>query len=92
MRVISKLAQIDFQFGSISRQNNLLVIESDADARMPTTVYISPQDVVEALKRILVSPGGLLFLLALPVFWFRWRRSDQSIQSGTKKTREWPTV
>ena len=92
MRVISKLAQIDFQFGKISRQENVLVIESHPDSKMPSTVYVSPQDVVAVLRRMLVNPGAILFLLALPYFLFRWKRSNQTIPGATRQTREWPTV
>lgn len=92
MRVLSKLAQIDFQFGRISRNNNLLVVESHPDSKMPSTVYMSPQDVVEVMKRMLLSPGALLFVLGLPWFLYRWNRSDRSIHQGTRKKREWPTI
>ncbi len=92
MRVLSKLAQIDFQFGKIRRDKNLLVVESHPDSKMPSTVYMSPQDVVEVLKRMLISPGAILFVLGLPFFLYRWNRSDRSIHQGVKKKREWPTV
>ena len=93
MRVLSKLAQIDFQFGRITRQENLLVIESHPDSKMPSTVFVSPQDVVEALKRIIVSPGAILFVLALPLFLYRWNRSDKSIRQGRRQSKKtWPTV
>jgi preprotein translocase subunit Sec63 len=92
MRVLSKLAQIDFRFGKIKRNKNLLVVESSPDSKMPSTVYISPQDIVEVLKRMLVSPGAILFVLALPYFLYRWNRSDRSIHQGTRNKREWPTI
>ncbi len=91
MRVISKLAQIDFQFGSITRKENLLGIESNPDAKMPSTVYVSPQDVVEVLKRMLGSPGAILFVFGLPFFLYRWTRSDRSIKR-TRRRKDWPTV
>ena len=92
MRVISKLAQVDFDFGSISRQGNLLVIESDPESKMPSTVYISPQDVVEVLKRMFVSLGAIQFVLGLPFFLYRWRRSGQGISDRQGGRKEWPTV
>ena len=66
MRVISKLAQIDFKFGRVEREGNVLVVESDPDSKMKTTVYLSPQDVVEYLKRVLLKPfsAPLLYRLA----------------------------
>ncbi len=92
MRVLSKLAQIDFQFGPVSRAENLLVIESDPESKMPSTVYVSPQDVVEFLKRLLVSPKALLFIVGLPYFLYRWNRSDKRIRRSTAIKKEWPTV
>jgi len=93
MRVISKLAQIDFQFGKVSREGNLLVIGSDADSRMPSTVYVSPQDVLEFLKRFLVSPSALLFVLAFPYFLIRWKKNgSDTAKNGQRRKREWPTV
>jgi len=92
MRVISKLAQLDFKFGRISRQQNLLVIESDPDSKMPSTVYVSPQDVVEVLKRMLRNPGSLLFLIGLPFFLYRWNQSDYKVSGERRRRKEWPTV
>lgn len=93
MRVISKLAQIDFQFGKVSRDGNLLVIESDTNARMPSTVYVSPQDVVEFMKRFLVSPRAIVFLLGMPYFLYQWKKRGQSkSDAGKDRKREWPTV
>jgi len=92
MRVKSKLADIDFQFGEVRRDGSLLVIASHADSKMKSTVYVSPQDIVEFLKRFLISPGAILFLLGLPYFLFRWRRSGRQELQATGHTREWPKV
>ncbi len=92
MRVISKLAQIDFQFGKIGRDDSLLVIESDQDARMPSTVYVSPQDVVEFLKRFLISPRAIVFVLGLPYFLYRWKKYGQTTASERSQKKAWPTV
>lgn len=93
MRVISKLAQIDFQFGEVHREGNLLVIDSDPNASMPSNVYVSPQDVLEFLKRFLLSPSALLFVLAFPYFLVRWNRSDKTAsRKGPRNKNKWPTV
>ncbi len=92
MKVISKLAEIDFQFGAMRRDRNLLVIESHPDAKLASTVYVSPDDVLNGLKRLIVSPGALLFLLALPVFVFRWRRGEHKVAKHRDVRRDWPTV
>ena len=73
MRVRSKLADVEFQFGDIERKGNQLVIASHPDQTMKSKVYVSPADVVAFLGRLLRSPSGLLFVLGLPVFYFRAR-------------------
>lgn len=92
MRVRSKLAQIDFRFGDVSREGNLLLIDSHADSNLPSRVYISPQDVLEFLKRLLTSPSAILFVLGLPWFLYRWHRSGQQWQQAKPSAREWPKV
>jgi hypothetical protein len=93
MRVLSKLAQIDFKFGHITRQGNLLVVESRPDSPMKSTVYISPGDVVAVLKQMLTSLGAIVFILGLPYFLYKWNRSDKTIHQGLhNKKKAWPTV
>lgn len=92
MRVNSKLADINFQFGEVRRDGSLLVIASHPDSKMKSTVYVSPQDVIEFLKRFLISPGAILFLLGLPYFLYRWRRSGRQEIRASGRTREWPKV
>ena len=93
MRVLSTLATIDFKFGRITRQGHLLVVESREDAKMKSTVYISPGDVVAVLKQMLASLGAIVFIIGLPYFLYRWNRSDKSIHQGLQQTKNpWPTV
>jgi hypothetical protein len=92
MRVKSKLADVDFQFGDVKRDGNLLVIDSHPDSTMKSCVYVSPQDVVEVLKRILTSPSAILFVLGLPLFLYRWHRSDRRASRSSGRVKEWPKV
>ena len=92
MRVISKLAQIDFQFGRITRDGNLLVIESHKDSKMPSTVFVSPEDVIEVAKRFLLSPRGMLFILGFPYFFYRWKKYGQEKTRKSNSKKNWPTV
>ena len=78
MRVRSKLADVDFQFGDVKRDGDLLIINSHAESRMKSRVYVSPEDVTEFLKKFLVSPSAIVFVLALPFFWFRFRRTQKT--------------
>lgn len=75
MRVRSKLADVDFQFGEVKRDGDLLIINSHPEAKMKSRVYVSPDDVTAFLKRFLMSPSAILFVLAFPFFWFRHRKS-----------------
>ena len=92
MRVISKLAQIDFQFGKVTRDGNVLVIDSHADAKMHSTVYVSPQDVIEFFKRFLLSPRAIVFVLGMPFFWYRWHKHGGSGKTRRKQKKAWPSV
>lgn len=73
MRVRSKLADVEFLFGEVERKDNGLVITSHPSQTMKSKVYVSPQDVVAFLGCLFRSPSALLWLLGLPVFWFRAR-------------------
>lgn len=73
MKVKSKLADVEFQFGRIERQNNLLVIESHPSQKMKSRVYVSPADVLSFLGKLLSSPSGLLFVVGFPYFYWRSR-------------------
>ena len=92
MRVISTLAQIDFQFGTVTRDGNVLVIESPADATMRSRVYVSPQDVIEFLKRLVLSPRAIVFVLGMPFFWYRWRRHGADGKTSATRKKTWPSV
>lgn len=79
MKVKSKLADVDFQFGDIERKGNTLVISSHPSQTMKSKVYVRPEDVVAFLGRLVRSPSALLFVLGLPVFYVR-ARGDRNSQ------------
>ena len=76
MKVKSKLANVDFLIGSIERKESTLVISSDPSQPMRSKVYVTPQDVTLFLRKLFMSPSGLLFILGLPVFYFRSKRKN----------------
>jgi hypothetical protein len=80
MRVRSKLADVEFRFGSIERKDNELIINSHPDQTMKSRVYVSPADVLTVLGRIVSTPGAWVFLLGLPFFY--WRSEKRKVQSG----------
>jgi hypothetical protein len=80
MRIRSKLADVEFEFGEIARDGNLLVITSHPDARMKSRVYVSPQDVAALFGRMIMSPSALVFVIGLPFFYFRAARANKNKQ------------
>lgn len=77
MRVESRLADVEFKFGPISREGNSLVLRSAPDQTMESKVYVSPADVVSFLGKFLTSRAALTFLLAFPLFYLRARREPE---------------
>lgn len=76
MRVRSKLADVEFRFGSFERKKDHLIIHSAPEQTMPTRVQVSPDDVAAALVKGLASPGAWLYFAGFPFFLLRhrWRR------------------
>ena len=78
MKVKSKLADVEFQFGPIERKDNTLIISNDASQPMRSKVYVTPDDVVQFLGKLLRSPSGLMFMLGFPYFYYRARSQRQA--------------
>jgi hypothetical protein len=74
MKVVSALAAIDFRVGSVARERNALVVSSRAGDGIPTQVYVKPKDVLELLKALCLSRGGIGFICLFPLYWWRARR------------------
>lgn len=74
MKVVSGLATVDFRVGSAVRERNALVLASRPGEGIPTQVYVRPQDVIELIKAVCRSRGGLGFLCLFPLYWWRARR------------------
>lgn len=76
MRVRSKLADVEFRFGSFERKKDHLIIHSAPEQSMPTRVQVSPDDVTAALVKGLASPGAWLYFAGFPFFLLRhrWRQ------------------
>jgi len=77
MRVQSRLADVEFQFGPISREGNHLVIASAPGQAMESKVYVNPSDVLRFLGRFLTSRAALGFLIGFPYFYLRARRAPE---------------
>ena len=80
MRVRSKLADVEFRFGSIERQDHELIINSHPDQTLKSRVYVSPGDVLAVFGKLLLSPAAWVFLLGLP--YFLWKSKKRKVESG----------
>ena len=74
MKVRSKLADVEFIFGEFEYRKDHLIIHSAPEQTMPTRVYISPDDIMNALKKALSNPRVWLYLAGFPFFLIRYRR------------------
>jgi len=74
MRVRSKLADVEFQFGEFEYKKDHLIIHSHPDQAMQTKVYVSPNDIVSAILRALSKPMVCLYLIGFPFFLIRYRK------------------
>jgi len=74
MKVRSKLADVEFQFGEFEYKKDHLIIHSAAAQAMKTKVYVSPDDIVSAIGKMLCKPMVWLYLIGFPFFLFRYRR------------------
>ncbi len=74
MKVKSKLADIDFEFGRFEYKKDHLIVHSHESQSMQSRVYISPNDVLSALGKALANPMVWVYFLFFPFFLFRYRR------------------
>ena len=74
MKVKSKLADIDFEFGRFEYKKDHLIVHSHKSQAMQSKVYISPDDVLSALGKALVNPMVWVYLIGVPFFFIRYRR------------------
>jgi hypothetical protein len=78
MKVKSKLADIDFEFGAFEYKKDHLIIHSAPEQPMQSRVYVSPDDIVSALGKMLVKPRVWLYLLCFPYHLIRYRRRKRA--------------
>ena len=78
MRVVSALADIEFQVGEIERQGHNLVVHSSDQSTLETRITISPKDALATLKKLLLSPSAIWFLLTSPFSGLRGSGDEQA--------------
>ncbi len=74
MKVKSKLADIDFEFGRFEYKKDHLIVHSHESQSMQSKVYISPNDVLSAAGKALANPMVWVYLVFFPFFLVRYRR------------------
>ena len=80
MKVVSRLAKMDFTIGSIERDGDNLVIKSHPDQAMKSKVYMTPEDVAGLLKASL-NRSVVSFALSFPWIYMRSKRSFEEKQA-----------
>jgi hypothetical protein len=74
MKVKSKLADIDFEFGRFEYKKDHLIVHSHESQAMQSKVYVSPNDILSALGKALSNPMVWVYVLFFPFFLIRYRR------------------
>ena len=82
MKVHSKLANLEFRFGEFEYRKDHLIIHSAPEQSMQIRVYVSPDDVVSALKKALFNPQVWMYCVGLPFFLLRYRRRHRARARG----------
>ena len=77
MKVTSELADIEFGIGAVSQDDGNLVITSDADSTMATTISVSPADFRRTFRRLVFNGSFWGFMLTAP-----FRRGSSSAGAG----------
>ncbi len=78
MKVKSKLADIDFEFGRFEYKKDHLIVHSDPEQSMESKVYVSPDDIVSAAGKALSNPRVWVYFLGFPFFLIRYRRRHRN--------------
>lgn len=73
MKVKSKLADVDFEFGRFEYKQDHLIIHSAPAQRLQSKVYVSPDDIVSAVGKALRIPMVWVYMIGFPVFLVRYR-------------------
>ncbi|MDE0064381.1 MAG: hypothetical protein OXP09_14315 [Gammaproteobacteria bacterium] len=87
MKVVSELADIEFQVGAIARRGDELIIESTPDSTLAARVFVSPKDARTAIRRLLASPSAWGFLLRLPFTPLRARQENTGHRAWEDRRR-----
>ncbi|TCO61112.1 hypothetical protein [Actinocrispum wychmicini] len=85
MRVVTKLARMEFTIGGLAREGDDLVITSGGDERaMKVKAYIQPGDVI-AFLRVALRPAIIRYVFGLPLLLWRRRQGAQGSHSTDRR-------
>ena len=79
MKVLSRLAKMDFTVGSIERDGDNIVIKSHPAQVMKAKVTMTPDDVMSMLKASLNWPV-ISFALSFPFLYMKAKRAKEDKQ------------
>ena len=82
MKVVSKLANVDFSFGHVEYKRDHLILHSHPDQTLQSKVYVSPDDILSALGRMFYNPRVCLYFLTFPVHLIRYRLRKAAKENG----------
>ena len=82
MKVVSKLADVEFVFGAVEYKRDHLILHSHPSQSLQSKVYVSPDDILSALAKMSANPRVWLYLLAFPLHVIRYRRRKAARARG----------
>lgn len=74
MRVISQLADMDLEIGSITRAGDRIIVQTAPGAGVETRIEIEPRDAARILGLALRNPRIIAYVAALPLLCRRARK------------------
>ncbi len=89
MKVVSKLANMNFTVGRMFREGNRLVITNEGGEGIPTKVYVHPRDVLGALGAFLKSFSAIIFLVGFPYFYVKAKNDKEDIVTPKSMNNPW---
>ena len=95
MKVVSKLVDLELHISHVEKRGNQLLVYSDSERSIPTTIHIDKNDVISIAKVLIGSLGFWKFLFTIPLMYLGFRKNEggsmiqekNKTESETKK--EW---
>lgn len=75
MKVVSRLVNMDFKIGSMTRKDDLIVISSHESQPMKVKVYMYPEDIMGFIRAAL-NWSVISFMLSMPFVFIKQRMKN----------------